>query len=314
MKWDYPIEPGDAGKTLAAVVRTVGDLPWSKAKRLVEAGKVELDGALVTDPARRVEPGSRVSLNTEAPRRRRGALDPDRIVYCDGDVVVVNKPPRLLSVPYSAGDKDTLADLTFAALRRGSRPQRSPLGVVQRLDKDTSGLLVFARHLSAKRALSAQLRVHTVTRRYLAIVHGAVHGAAEATRFDTYLLADRGDGLRGSFGAFRRATGKPPREARRAITHARLLERLQGASLVECRLETGRQHQIRIHLSEAGHPLLGEPVYIRDFTGARLEAPRPMLHAETLGFEHPRSGERMEFVAVPPEDFQATLTSLALPS
>src|SRR5690606_29457894 len=102
-----------------------------------------------------------------------------------------------------------------------------------------------------------------------------------------------------------------PSDAKRAVTHVRALERLAGATLVECRLETGRQHQIRIHLSEAGHPLVGETVYVRGFAGPRIEAPRPMLHALELAFDHPRTGERVRFEKAPPEDFRAVLRALS---
>src|SRR5207344_3012141 len=119
----------------------------------------------------------------------------------------------------------------------------------------------------------------------VALVHGALIGRT----YESILIRDRGDGLRGSWGHFRRPKGKPPEDAQHAVTHARVLERLPRATLAECMLETGRQHQIRIHLSEDGHPLVGERVYIRDFQGELLEADRPMLHARELGFMHPRS-------------------------
>jgi 23S rRNA pseudouridine1911/1915/1917 synthase len=145
-----------------------------------------------------------------------------------------------------------------------------------------------------------------VHRRYVALVHEALIGRT----FDTLLVRDRGDRLRGSWGHFRRPRGKPPEDAQRAITHVRVLERLPGATLVECMLETGRQHQIRIHLSEAGHPLLGERVYVRDYRGALMLAPRPMLHARELGFVHPRSERSLGFEAEPPDDFMACLAQL----
>jgi 23S rRNA pseudouridine1911/1915/1917 synthase len=127
------------------------------------------------------------------------------------------------------------------------------------------------------------------------------------------LLPDRGDGLRGSHGHFRRAKGDAPPDAKRAVTHASPIASLTRATLVECRLETGRQHQIRIHLSEVGHPLVGERVYIRDYAGPKIEAMRPMLHARTLGFTHPRTGERMVFEQEPPADFRAMVESLRPP-
>ena len=154
--------------------------------------------------------------------------------------------------------------------------------------------------------LAAQFRAHDVDRVYQAIAHGAV----AAARVETDLVLDRGDGLRGSFGHFRRARGEPPREARHAVTMVTPVAQLAGATLVECRLETGRQHQIRIHLSELGHPLVGERVYIRDYTGVEIASPRPMLHARLLGFVHPRTGERVSFEREAPDDFREMLERL----
>src|SRR5258706_13183806 len=121
---------------------------------------------------------------------------------------------------------------------------------------------------------------------------------------------DRGDGLGGSPGPFRRARGEPSSDAKRSIRHVRPIEALSGATLIECRLETGRQHQIRIHMAELGHPLVGERVYIRDYNGAEIEAPRTMLHARSLGFAHPRNGTRVSFEREGPEDFRAMLEML----
>ncbi len=308
-KKSISVSAEDDGKTLAAVVRAAMDeIPWSKARELVHRGKVTVDGEIAEDPAVRMSAGQAVSIDPEGRRRRRGVLDRSAIVYLDADVVVVDKPPGILSVPYAAGDKDTLVDQTFAALKRERPSQRAPLGVVQRLDKDTSGLIVFARNLPAKRHLAQQLRKHTVTRRYLALVHGI----AESRRHESIFIRDRGDGLRGSFGVFRRPKSKqPPKDAKRAVTHVRRLESFGDvASLVECRLETGRQHQIRIHLAEDGHPLIGERVYIRDFSGSPIDAPRIMLHAQSLGFDHPRSDERVELESALPADFAEVLKRL----
>jgi 23S rRNA pseudouridine1911/1915/1917 synthase len=301
-----------AGKTVVSVVREALGVPWKRAESLCTTGRVEVDGVTELKPARRLGAGARVAVDPTGPRLRGGVLARDAIVHVDRDLVVVRKPPGVLSVPYESGDKDTLVDRTRAALRRlgpvGKRydPQ---LGVVQRLDKDTSGLLVFTRTLAAKRELAQQLRKHDIERLYVAIVHG---DARRATH-DTLLIRDRGDGLRGSHGVFRRPRGPAPRDAQRAVTHVEVVERLVGATLVRCRLETGRQHQIRIHLSEAGNPLVGEHVYIREHKGERIPAPRPMLHATRLGFAHPRSGERLVFDDPPPPDFAEVLARLRRP-
>jgi 23S rRNA pseudouridine1911/1915/1917 synthase len=267
---------------------------------------VDVDGEVVTDPALRVPEGAEITLHVGRPKPSAGALDPSRIVYADRDVVVVDKPPAVLTLPYDPDDRDTLVQRTRVALRRAEAGYDPELGVVHRLDKDTSGLLVFTRTVAAKRHLAQQFREHSVERAYLAIAHGV----CPSGRHESVLLANRGDGLRGSYGRFRRPKGPPPPDARRAVTHVALVQRLAGASLVECRLETGRQHQIRIHLSEAGHPLVGEPVYVRDFRGERLAAPRPMLHARTLGFEHPRTGEPVRFESPCPPDFLEVLGRL----
>jgi len=308
------VTAAEAGKTVPALLREL--LPgtaWSAAKELCRSGRVRVDGSRVLDPAARVAAGSRVELHPDGPALPRGPLSPEALVHFDPDLVVVDKPAGLLTAPF-AGERDTLVTLTRTLLgRREGREAaggRGPsLRVVQRLDKETSGLLVFARSVAAERELQRQLAEHTVARRYLALVHGA---ARDGTH-DTLLVADRGDGRRGSWGVFRRAKGEPPPNARQAITHVRVVERLSGATLVACELETGRQHQIRIHLSEAGHPLLGERVYLPEEwreDGPFLRAPRPMLHATLLGFAHPRNGRPMRFEAPPPADFLALLARL----
>ncbi|MET0287403.1 MAG: RluA family pseudouridine synthase [Polyangiales bacterium] len=294
---------------LSRVVREAQQgLSWNKARELCSSGRVKVNGRPVTDPTTRVQPGDQVSFDRTAPRQRNGVLPAERLVHVDGDVVVVEKPAGLMSVPFE-DEKDTLIDITRAAVRaQQKRSGYDPeLGIVHRIDIDTTGLLVFTRNLNAKRFLQQQFRAHTVHRRYLALVHGNIIGRT----FDSILVRDRGDGLRGSWGVFRAPKGKPPEDAQRAVTHVRVLERFQeGATLVECALETGRQHQIRIHLSEAGCPLLGERVYIRDYKGPRIEAERPMLHAAELGFIHPRTERELSFRSEPPKDFAALLASL----
>jgi 23S rRNA pseudouridine1911/1915/1917 synthase len=252
-----------------------------------------------------------VAVDRQGPKLRTGPLADGAIVFHDRDVVVIDKPSGILSVADEPGNKQTIADYARTLLRRIDRHGvDAPLGVVHRLDKDTSGLMVFARTAQAKRALAVQFREHTIDRVY----HAIVHGALTAKRVETYLLLDRGDGMRGSFGHFRRLKGDAPVEAKRSVTHVRPIADLAGGTLVECRLETGRQHQIRIHLSELGHPLVGERVYVRDYTGPTIEAMRPMLHAHSLGFVHPRTTERLSFQREAPADFQATIESLRVQS
>ncbi|MFL6196465.1 MAG: RluA family pseudouridine synthase [Thermoanaerobaculia bacterium] len=301
----YTVPEEAAGQTLSALVRhIVPGVSWSQAKDLCASGRVQVDGKVAEDPVHRVAAGERITVQpTGAPPRREPALT-DLIVHLDADIVVTRKPAGLLTVPFERDDRDTLQALARVAVRRieaGKGKAATPsLRTVQRLDKETSGLVVFARTIQAQRELQRQLGEHTVTRRYLAIVHGAARDAI----YDTLLVPDRGDGLRGSWGVFRAARGEAPAEGKQAVTHVRVQERLKSATLVTCELETGRQHQIRIHLAEAGHPLVGETVYIRDWENPLMPAPRPMLHAAVLGFEHPRTGRPVRFEEPVPADFK----------
>jgi 23S rRNA pseudouridine1911/1915/1917 synthase len=294
--------------TVAAVVREQTGLPWSRARSLCAEGRVTVNGERCLDAASRVPPGATVVVDREGRKVRPSLLPESAIVFADRDVVVVDKPAGMLSVADEPGNNDTLAQHTRTALRAMEpRGSDGALSIVHRLDRETSGLLVLARTAAAKRVLAAQFRAHDIHRVY----HAIVHGAMAAARIETYLVPDRGDGIRGSYGHFRRGKGTAPVDAKHAVTHVRPIRALAGATLVECRLETGRQHQIRIHLSERGHPLIGERIYIRDYVGARIESPRPMLHARTLGFVHPRTGEEMAFEREAPADFRALVDALS---
>lgn len=301
------VGPDLASRTLADCVRRMlENASWNQARELCKRGKVRRNGALARDAAQRVEEGDRIEIDPRARRLREHVLEETAVIHVDSDVVVVNKPAGLLTVPFDASEKNTLVDRVRFWLRRETGFKGAELGVVQRLDKDTTGLLVFTRTLAAKRHLQQLLRRHDVERRYVALVHGE----PSAQRVETYLIENRGDGLRGSYGRFRRARGPVPANAQRAVTYITPLERFGIASLVECRLETGRQHQIRIHLSEGGYPLIGEQVYVRDYPGELLAAERPLLHAQTLGFTHPRTGRVLRFEQPPPEDFRDALARL----
>jgi 23S rRNA pseudouridine1911/1915/1917 synthase len=252
-----------------------------------------------------------------------------RIIHLDHDLVVVEKPAGLATVPYEGpdaprrprrrgGEPPVLAELVpllIASHERASargRPggkgkprarqgRARPVRVVQRLDFGTSGLIVFARTIAAERALGAQFRRHSMLRSYLALARG---DWPAPRRIESLLVENRGDGLRGSH----------PLRGKRAVTHVRPVERLGAYTLVECRLETGRTHQIRIHLAEAGYPLCGESLYHRPRFGAPdpdpSGAPRLMLHAGELGFRHPGSEQWLQFAMEPPEEFRAFLNSL----
>lgn len=287
------------GLTVAAFVKTQANVPWTVAKRHVTTGKVFVDGAVITSVDHRLSPGQSVELRMAAPRPH----DPERegiLVYDDPHVVVIDKPAGINSVPYEERETGTAMDLIRGAWRRMGKPATTiPLHVVHRIDRATSGLLCFAKTKKAEIGLAAQLRAHTMERMYICVAHGTVTPG----RIESNLVVDRGDGLRGST--------SDPNRGKRAITHVTVRRALRGASLCEVRLETGKTHQIRIHLSESGHPLVGEPVYIRDYRGPILTSGRMLLHAATLGFEHPITGERVSLSSELPPDFTAVVDRLA---
>jgi 23S rRNA pseudouridine1911/1915/1917 synthase len=284
-----------AGVTVAAFIKAQTNVPWSVAKRHVTSGKVFVDDARVIEIDHRLSVGQRVELRLAAPRPH----DPQRegvLVYDDAHVVVIDKPVDVNSVPYEDRETGTAMDLIRGTWRRqGKDATGVPLHIVHRIDRATSGLLMFAKTKRAEQGLAAQLRAHTIDRQYLCVAHGAV----KPGRIESYLVEDRGDGLRGS--TTRIDQGK------RAVTHVEVRQVMRNATLCAVRLETGKTHQIRIHLAESGHPLVGEEVYVRDFKGGLLTSSRLMLHAQTLGFEHPVTGERVQLSAEPPADFAAVL-------
>jgi len=223
------------------------------------------------------------------------------LVHVDAHVVVVRKPAGISTVrhPSESDASPPLDEVVRALLRKTSQKgSAAPLGIVQRLDRETSGLIVFSRTMAARDALRRQFRNHSVHRRYIALAHGRV----SSRTFSSRLVEDRGDGIRGSTAN--------PKLGREAVTHVRALDALDGATLAECSLETGRTHQIRIHLSEAGHPLVGERVYVRDYRKPLIEAPRLMLHAAELGFLHPHGGREMSFSEPMPRDMAEVVERL----
>ncbi len=306
----FSLEAADAGTTLAAALRRrLPGTSWSDVRALCTTGKVRLDGELASDPAARVNAGQQVDLR---PNARRPIATPAgfKVVFDDAHLVVIEKPSGISSVPYERKETGTAMDLIRAAWRHsGKRATATPLYIVHRIDKDTSGLLCFAKTRLAERALHTTFQRHEADRAYLAVAEGDV----VAQRIESRLVADRGDGIRGS--TTRRDEGQ------QAVTFVEPLARYPRAgrssaviaTLCRVRLETGRTHQIRIHLSERGHPLVGETVYIRNLLragGRPLPAPRLMLHAGRLGLAHPVTGVALDFRAAPPDDFMAVLEQL----
>jgi 23S rRNA pseudouridine1911/1915/1917 synthase len=312
----FKVLPRQVDKTLAAALREwLPGQSWSQIQQLLKARRVMLSGNLCMDAGRRLRLVDVVKLLAQ-PMRPPPKEEAVRIRYLDQDLVVVEKPAGVTTTRH-AEERDwparrrqlqpTLDELLprVIARKEGRRKGLPPsVRAVHRLDRETSGLMVFARTVKAEQMLGEQFRRHTTHRRYLAVALGVV----EAQTIESRLIRDRGDNRRGS--------SKDPdvHVGRRAVTHVRPLERLGDYTLVECALETGRTHQIRIHLSEHGHPLCGEKVYRQPLFGQPLPdhsgAPRVALHAAELGFVHPTSGEAMKFESPLPDDLREFLSRL----
>ncbi|HEX4459252.1 MAG TPA: RluA family pseudouridine synthase [Polyangia bacterium] len=310
MKLEFSVSADENGLTLAAILRKrlapqdagadAVEVPWSRARMLCTRGKVTVDGVIALDPATRCKRAQKVSVDERAPKPKPASAA--ELVFDDPHVVVLDKPSGISSVPYEKREVGTAMDMVRAAWKHaGIKGTSIPLLVVHRIDKETSGLLAFAKSKLAERELQALFRTHDVERTYVCVAHGKVF----SRRIESMLVTDRGDGLRGST--------RKPKLGKRAVTHVRVLEELPGATLCEVKLETGKTHQIRIHLSEAGHPLVGERVYIRDFSKRGEEpipAPRLLLHAATLGFRHPVTKELVQLSSPLPPDFTAELAKI----
>ena len=321
---NYHVAPEHAGLALIAALRQfLPGQPWSAVRRLVENRHVQINGNLCLDEGRKLQPGDVVKVWDEP---RNAPPDPDdiKILFQDAHLIVVEKPAGVTTERHAEEQhwparrkqrQPTIDEMVARILQRrqaarlragqprGGRPARPPrVRLVHRLDRDTSGIMVLATSADAERALVQMFRKHDIHRLYHAIAQGRV----EAGTLESSLVRDRGDRRRGST--------KLPQVGKRAVTHVRPLEHLDGYTLVECRLETGRTHQIRIHLAEAGHPLCGEKVYNKPLFGKpivdRSGAQRQALHAAELGFRHPITGEELMFKTPLPADMERLLVKL----
>ncbi len=296
----FRVLPRQAGETIGAGLREwLPGQSWSQVRKLLQSRRVMLSGNLCVDPARRLKLQDVVKILPQpivAP-----PTDADiRIVYLDAHLVVVEKPAGITSTRHKEEKnwpkrrkqlQPTLDEMlpVVIAKQEGRRSKKKlpPVRAVHRLDRDTSGLMVFARTPAAQKHLEQQFRKHATGRRYLAIVHGHV----KEQTIESRLVRDRGDGIRGSTTL--------PNTGKHSVTHVRPIEKLGDYTLVECRPETGRTHQIRIHLAEIGHPLCGEKIYLQPLFRKPFKdtsgAPRLALCAMELTFQHPISGETMHF-------------------
>lgn len=328
----FQVSPKDQGQTLAALLRReMGGLSWNEAKRLVARRQVRVSGALTLDDARRLKTGEVVEVFAHS-----GGPPPNQkdivVRYQDEHLIVIEKPAGVTTLrhaeerEWSAERKNrqpTLEELVGRVVsaspheKKPAKGKTHPLHTraprlrvrpVHRLDRETSGLMLFALSPAAETALVSMFTRHDVDRAYRAVVIGKM---TEPRKISNWLVRDRGDGLRGSS-----PLGKAAPDAKLATTHVKPIEPIgDDFTLVECRLETGRTHQIRIHLAEIGHMLCGEKVYTRPTAGAAMtndtsRAPRVALHSTELSLTHPITGRPMTFASPWPKDLTPWLDQL----
>lgn len=292
-----------------------GTLSRSRVKALMLDGRVLRDGHVLRDPAEPVQPGAAYELHPPAPVAATPEPQPIPfpILHEDADLIVLDKPAGLVVHPAPGNEEGTLVNALLAhcgdALP-GIGGERRP-GIVHRLDKDTSGVMVVAKTEQALAALSAAFAARDLDRAYLALAWG-LPAPPEGTI----------EGAIGRDPRDRKRMAVVARGGKEALTSYRTLRVWAGAvALLECRLATGRTHQIRVHLAGRGHPVVGDPVYLRRVPAtasalaeparrALLDFPRQALHAARLGFRHPRTGLALRFETPPPPDMQALLAGL----
>ena len=283
-----------------AVSRLLPELSRSAVQSLCKSGGVLLGGR-PADKNDQVKAGLEVLVQAPDPEPMdaQGEDIPLDIVYEDGDLLVVNKPKGMVVHPAAGNHTGTLVNAllhhcgdSLSGIGGVIRP-----GIVHRIDKDTSGLLIVAKNDGAHQALSEQIKAHTFTREYAAVVHG--HFKENTFTVDAPIGRSQTD---------RKKMCVTDRNSRHAVTHVEVLEELPGFSYIKCRLETGRTHQIRVHMAYLGHPVAGDRVY--GPKKSSVDTQGQCLHARTIGFRHPSTGEWMDFTSQLPPYFEALLQKL----
>ncbi|WP_272005662.1 RluA family pseudouridine synthase [Roseovarius sp. ZX-A-9] len=329
-----PNPPPRLDKALARDVPEAAALSRTRLARLIAAGQIAVNGACVTDAKARVAEGDTVQITV--PVAEESHIAPEDIaldiVYEDDDLVVVDKPAGMVVHPAPGTPSGTLVNALlhhFGGNLSGVGGAKRP-GIVHRIDKETSGLLVVAKSDRAHHGLAAQFEAHDVERQYLAVCHGVPDASDPRLRGLRGISFEPGNIMRIETRLARHKTDRQKQAVyqtggRHAVTRARIVERFgtpAAAALVECWLETGRTHQIRVHMAYAGHGLIGDPTYggrrklsTKALPEAALTAAcgfeRQALHAAHLGFEHPATGEMMRFDAALPLDMADLIAALS---
>jgi 23S rRNA pseudouridine1911/1915/1917 synthase len=325
--------PGRLDKALSRDVPAAEDLSRSRLARLIAEGRVRRGGEVLADPKAKVAEGDRIeiALPEATPSETVAEAIPLAVVYEDDALIVVDKPAGMVVHPAPGSGAGTLVNALLhhcGDSLSGIGGERRP-GIVHRIDKDTSGLLVVAKTDRAHHALARQFEAHTAERRYLALCHGVPSEADPRLHGVRGVSFEPGGVLKVTSGLGRHRTDRQRQAVtftggRHAVTRVRVLDSFGtplAAALVECRLETGRTHQIRVHMAHAGHGLIGDPLYggrrrlsaraLGEQAAAAAAAfPRQALHAATLGFAHPVTGAAMAFEAPLPPDMAALLAVL----
>jgi len=327
-------------KALAAAVPEEAALSRSRLARLIAEGAVSREGTPVTDQKAKVTEGEIYAIALEPPKAVETLAQdiPLEVLWEDADLIVVNKPAGMVTHPAPGTPEGTLVNALLhhcGGNLSGIGGQNRP-GIVHRIDKDTSGLLVVAKSDRAHHGLAAQFEAHSAMRRYLALAHGVPDAADPRLRGLPGVSFEAGNILKIATRLGRHRTDRQRQAVlaaggRHAVTRARVVESFGTpgqAALLECWLETGRTHQIRVHLAHAGHGLIGDPVYggrrklspqaLGPGGAAAVAAaqafPRQALHAATLGFTHPVSGADLSFAAPMPDDINALIEAFRLKS
>lgn len=297
----------DTGSRLDAFIGyNTDELSRSYAVKLIEKGRVSINGKTVTSKKHAVAEGDTVTIDMPEPEVLEVSAEniPIEIVYEDDDVAVINKPRGMVVHPGPGNYSGTLVNAimyhmgdSLSSINGVIRP-----GIVHRIDKDTSGLLMIAKNDKAHESLAAQLKEHSVTREYTALVYDNIR--EDELTIDLPIGRDERNRMRNAVNG----SG-----ARNAVTHIKVLERFGKYTLVKARLETGRTHQIRVHMAYMHHPLVGDELYGPRRQSSKtegIEVRGQLLHAGTLGFIHPSTNEYIEFHSELPDVFQNVLTKL----